>query len=347
MKQTIQLPPEVFQMVQCTHSNFKMIRKDFSQDYTCTNCGYEWSVKPGQTESQGKKLIGKPQSDDDVVNKQPRVLLIGFGWVGQYCGKYFTEAEYVESDGIIYSQDGIKVENQEKFYDLAIISVPTPMNPENGHCDTSIVEEKVHQYRDRVSYFLIKSTAEIGTTDKLAEKYQVNIAMSPEYVGETLGHPLLDSRKDAFQIFGGEKKTTSAIAIMWRTVLSATAPMMLCTAKEAEIIKYCENYWITQRVDYWNDVFDICEALGGEFTTVREGLVLDPRMSRTHSNVYPQNRGWSGKCLPKDMNELARKMREAGKPLVTLEEMILKNAVQYRADYYNKERLLPEKPVWL
>jgi UDP-glucose 6-dehydrogenase len=69
-------------------------------------------------------------------------------------------------------------------------------------------------------------------------------------------------------------------------------------------------------------------------------------MNRTHSNVYPNNRGWSGKCLPKDMNALAYKMREAGNPLMTLERLITKNATKWRGEYKNKERLLPEKPSW-
>jgi len=284
------------------------------------------------------KKLGKPQPDDDVVNKEPKVLLIGYGWVGQYCGKYFKSAD-------IYTSEGWKKEDY-KHYDLAIISVPTPMNEETGQCDTSIVEDVVGKFRYHVDYFLIKSTVEIGTTDRLKEKYDVKIAMSPEYVGETLGHPLTEPRRDAFQIIGGEDEVTSAIAGFWRTVLHANAPILVCRAVEAEIIKYCENYWIMQRVDYWNDVYDICQTLGGTFDRVREGLVLDPRFSRTHSNVYPNNRGWSGKCLSKDMPALAFAMRSNGRPLTTLEHQIKKNATQWRGGYENKERLLPEKPPW-
>jgi len=283
------------------------------------------------------KTLGIPLPSSEVINKEPSVLLIGYGWVGQYCGKYFKEAWYVRSDGIIRKQNRKKTFASTGSwlkdclnFNLGIISVPTPMNPKTGQCDISIVEESVEKYRDIVDYFLIKSTVEIGTTDYLRKKYGVKIAMSPEYIGETLGHPLVEPRRDAFQIIGGEDNITSTIAGFWRTVLSANAPIMLCTAVEAEIIKYCENYWIMQRVDYWNDVYEICNTLGGVFDRVREGLVLDPRFSRTHSNVYPENRGWGGKCLPKDTNALAYKMRKAGRPLVTLETQIKKNTEKWR-----------------
>jgi UDPglucose 6-dehydrogenase len=285
------------------------------------------------------KVLGEPIADSDVVNQEPRVLLIGYGWVGQYCGKYFKNAD-------IYRSSGFEKQTLD-HYDLGIISVPTKMDQVTGQCDTTIVEEMVKKFKGLINYFLIKSTVEIGTTELLKEKYAVNIAMSPEYIGETLGHPLLDARRDAFQIIGGDEKTVTAIARFWESVLHSSAPIMLCTATEAEIIKYCENYWITQRVDYWNDVYEICTILGGNFERVREGLVLDPRLNRTHSNVYPHNRGWSGKCLPKDMNALAYIMRKVGFPLETLECLIKKNKNYWRSEYKNQERLIPEKPLWI
>lgn len=300
------------------------------------------------------KEIGKPESNSDVINKEPKVLLIGYGWVGQYMAKYFKTAHYVESDGIIkQASDNENVEldlldqSNVKHYDLAIIGVPTPMNPETGQCDVSIVEKSVDKYAYFVNNFLVKSTVEIGTCERLENKYQVAVCMSPEYVGETLGHPLLEARRDAFQIIGGNKVAREQVAEYFMTVLHASAPIHLCSSREAEIIKYCENMWIMRRVDYWNDVFEVCETLDGSFQAVREGIVLDPRMSRTHSNIYRKNRGWSGKCLPKDMNALAHKMRSSGNNLPILEHLIERNARQWRSDIKSSEQLTPKKPLWL
>lgn len=292
------------------------------------------------------KVLGKPEPSSDLVNKEPKVLLIGFGWVGQYMGKYFKDAIYIDQSRVFKYQDGKKAP-KPKHIDLAIISVPTPMNPETGQCDISIVEEVVKRYQKIVDIYLIKSTVEIGTTEYLEDKYGVKIAHSPEYIGETLGHPLLEPRRDAFQIIGGDEAVATKIAEYFRLVLNANAPIMIVTATESEIIKYCENLWIMQRVDYWNDVFEICNTLGGNYNRVREGLVLDPRFSRTHSFVYPDNRGWSGKCLPKDMNALAYKMRKTGNPLLTVEFQITKNAMIWRNGYNNKEKLVPDKPIWI
>lgn len=291
------------------------------------------------------KKLGKPNSDADVVNKEPYVLLIGAGWVGQFCNAYFENADYVKSDGIITDKHG-RESNNEK-YELAIISVPTPMDPETGQCDISIVEKCVKDYKDKADYFLIKSTVEIGTTNYLAKKYNVKIAMSPEYIGETLGHKLTEPRRDTFLIIGGQKSTAGKIAEFWRTVLHAKSKIFLCSAVEAEVIKYSENYWIMRRVDYWNEVYDFCELFGANFDIVREGLVLDPRLGRTHSFVYPNNRGWSGKCLPKDMNALYHKLKQSGYDNATLKHLIEKNATVWRASYKDKNQLKPTKKIVL
>jgi len=292
------------------------------------------------------KELGKPQPDSDVVNKEPHVLLIGYGWVGQYMASYFKNAHYVESNGVIKGVATNEEVKMDRPYDLAIIGTPTPMNPETGQCDVSIVEKSVENYREIVDIFLVKSTVEIGTCKRLEMEYNVPVCMSPEYVGETLGHPLLEPRRDAFQIIGGSKKAREKVAEYFMTVLHANAPILLISHDEAEIIKYNENKYLMTLVDYWNDVADQCEALGASFQAVREGLVLDPRVLRTHSNVYRHNRGWSGKCLPKDMNALAYKMRRIGKPLEGLEFLIEKNAYYWRKDYDNKQQLVPYKPSW-
>src|SRR3990172_4946815 len=219
------------------------------------------------------KKLGKPESDSDVVNEEPKVVLIGTGWVGQFCHAYFKNADLVNSKGF--------VKQKYKHYDLAIIGVPTPMNKKTGQCDISIVEESVNKYKDIVDNFLIKSTVEIGTTNYLAKKYNVNIAMSPEYVGETLGHKLTEPKRDTFLILGGTKRVINKIAEFWRLVLHSDSRIFLCSSIEAEIIKYCENYWIMRRVDYWNEVYDFCELFGVSFDMVREGLVLDSRLGRT------------------------------------------------------------------
>ena len=43
----------------------------------------------------------KPQPHREVINEQPRVLIVGYGHVGQQIGRYFTQADYVDEDSVI------------------------------------------------------------------------------------------------------------------------------------------------------------------------------------------------------------------------------------------------------
>jgi UDPglucose 6-dehydrogenase len=279
------------------------------------------------------KELGKPEPDSDVINPEPKVLLIGYGWVGQFCGTYFKNADIVDVSGY--------VKKTLDHYDLGIISVPTPMSG-SGQCDVSVVDSVVEKYKDVVDIFLIKSTVEIGTTDRLLDRYKIKVCMSPEYIGETLGHPLLEPKRNAFQIIGGERNVAEKVAEYWRYVLNAYSNILIVTAREAEAIKYLENYYMMRSVEYWNEVWEVSRSLGLSFTSVREGLLLDPRVSKTHSLVYPSNLGWSGKCLPKDMNALSYTMRESGHPLEILEHMIEHNA-GVRKDYIDNNKLKPDR----
>ena len=69
------------------------------------------------------------------------------------------------------------------------------------------------------------------------------------------------------------------------------------------------------------------------FDNVIEGLKLDPRLGESHWQVpgHDGQRGWGGKCLPKDSQALATAGRKRGEPFHTLEAAIEKNHT-YRDD---------------
>ena len=285
------------------------------------------------------KQIGKPESNSDVLNKHPTTLLIGYGWVGQYIGKYFTEAHWVDDTGVFRRvSDNEEVQPLQK-YELAFIGVPTPMLA-SGQCDTSIVENVVEKYCGLVDYFCCKSTIEIGTCDRLEEKYNVNMCMSPEYVGETLGHPLLAANPVTFIILGGRKEVTKKFAEAWTLVTNAQSNIIQhSSAKTAELNKLMENSFIALKVMFCNEFFGLAEEIGVDYNELREGFLADPRMSRHFTYVYRNNRGFSGKCLPKDLNNLVYSFKHHGVE-AKLIEFILKYNAELRKDYSNSVPLL-------
>jgi UDPglucose 6-dehydrogenase len=287
------------------------------------------------------KTLGKPESNSDVLNKHPTTLLIGYGWVNQFIGKYFTEAHWVDEKGIYYRvSDNKRVKPLDK-YELGFIAVPTPML-DSGKCDTSIVEAVVKSYASKVMNFCCKSTVEVGTIDRLSYENKINICFSPEYIGETLGHPLLEPSKNTFIILGGNKKITKVFADAWTMVTNSYSTIFQVSGKCAELCKLMENSFIAAKVMFCNEFFDLANSIGVDYNELREIWLADPRVGRSHTYVYDHNRGFSGKCLPKDINNLVWYF-DQNHITPKLMKFLLEYNADLRKDYKNSVPLLPEK----
>jgi UDPglucose 6-dehydrogenase len=250
----------------------------------------------------------------EVVNQQPSVLIVGYGHVGRQMARYFTEADYVDEDGVIRRVcDDTPVAGCPE-YDLGFICVPTPPC-EDGRCDTSIVEMAYATWHSIALYWCLKSTVTPGTTEMLG----ANVCFSPEYYGETLGHPLAGVNRDIFVILGGPAPVTRAFAMAWTLVTHANTRIYQTDAKTAELCKLMENSWLATKVSFCNQFYDLALAAGVDWHELRELWLADPRVTRSHTYVYPANRGFGGKCLPKDTANLCAWARAVGEPATLIE----------------------------
>jgi len=256
-----------------------------------------------------------PEPHPEVVNKHPSVLIVGFGHVGQHVARYFTEAHCVDMDGIVRQVRtgcGQFPDTLPERWDLGFICVPTS-EAEDGRCDVSSVFAAFQQWGSRARYWCIKSTLEIGTTERLGP----NVCFSPEYYGETLGHPM--RHQLPFVILGGPRKVTDAFATAWTLVTNSDLRIYQTDARTAELCKLMENSWLAVKVAFCNQFFDLARVAGVDWHELRELWLADPRVSRSHTYVYPDNRGFGGKCLPKDTANLCAWARRAGRPAELIE----------------------------
>lgn len=249
-----------------------------------------------------------------------KIAIVGYGVVGKAMHALFPDA-------LIYNGEKnpvgkLKYEDINKA-DVAFVCVPTPTK-KSGHCDTSIVEEVVSKLKTPL--IIIRSTIEPGTTDRLKKKYDKSIVFCPEYIGETVAHPLKDERARQFLILGGERKDTNQAIEVFKMVYNASVRIRQMTAIEAEVTKYLENRHIAFTVAECNEAYDLCVALGVDYNNVREAVFQDdPRMSPYWTFVYPNNRGFKSKCIPKDIYAIAAKARDAGAPLEITEKILETN----------------------
>lgn len=261
--------------------------------------------------------------------KEPNnVAIIGMGYVGAAMLKIFPDAyQYDEPKGIGNREEVNKC-------GLAIVCVPTPMSETDDEfkkVDLSIVEEVVGWLETEL--ILIKSTIPPQTTDRLVKETGKNICFSPEYVGEGKYQITpwkymspTDPTTHEFQIIGGEKVAREKVHNYFVGRLGPEKFYYLIDALEAEVIKYMENSWGAMKVIFAQEFYELCQALGASYPIVREGWALDNRVERMHTAVFVDNRGFSGKCYPKDLNGIVVKGDEVGSELSLIKTVLRKNA---------------------
>lgn len=234
------------------------------------------------------------------------VAIIGYGFVGKAMKRFFTEALVYDP----FIKDIQATKEQVNKCDVSLVCVPTNMLPD-GSCDTSIVEETLKWLKTPL--VIIRSTVAPGTTAKLQKKYpKLKIVFQPEYIGETAGHPFKDEHNAPFAVFGGTTKACEAAVRLYQTKHAPTIRYFTMTSTEAEIAKYFANTAVGVKVTLCNEFYDICRAFGASYTVVREAFIADPRVGAHGTFVYPDDRGYGGKCLPKDLNAIVHASRKAG-----------------------------------
>jgi UDPglucose 6-dehydrogenase len=232
------------------------------------------------------------------------VAIVGYGAVGKGMHGLFPDA-------VIYDEPlGIGSRDEVNGCRFALVAVPTPMLA-NGAADISIVREVVGWLECEV--IVLRSTVPVGTTDQLITDTGKQIVFQPEYgPAETPDHPFNDLRKVRWAIFGGERRATSAAADLYKSVFSADFTIQQTDARTAELTKYMENAFLAAKVTFCNEFYDIASALGVDYNELRELWLLDPRIGRSHTFVFPDDRGFGGKCLPKDLSAVIRFAQDAG-----------------------------------
>ena len=219
-----------------------------------------------------------------------KIKIYGFGWVGKAMHTMFPKASVHDP-----AQELIALEKA----DVAFVCVPTP-NVGNAELDTSIVEDVVRSCQEKL--IIIRSTVNPGTCDRLEQETGKSICFMPEYLGETVAHPLIDKKSNTFLIVGGQPKARRKVIELFQQVYNANINIRQTTNLEAEVIKLSENRAIAFKVLQCQELYDACESAGVDYYTVREAVYGDdPRFNLWFSFIYPDNRGASSKCIPKDV----------------------------------------------
>ena len=229
--------------------------------------------------------------------------IAGYGFVGTAVHRLLgrnAANTFAIYDKYLSEHSGTEALARLNLCDLVFVTVPTPYDLAQGGCDVSNVREVV----DRLSVpVCIKSTVPPGTIEALTAQTGKAIAYSPEYIGEQPGHPWPEADSAGFIICAGDPTACRLVRAAYRG--GAIPPMRYVetSTAAAQLVKYMENAFLAMKVAFANQFYDLATAANVDYAELRDLFLLDDRVGESHTRVYAE-RGFGGKCLPKDMNAI-------------------------------------------
>ena len=137
-----------------------------------------------------------------------KVKIYGYGFVGKAMHTLFPAA-YV-------SDPSLGMDSDEKC-DVALVCVPTPLL--DGRLDTSIVQDVIESSEEEL--IIVRSTVNPGDCDYWERTFKKEIVFQPEYLGETVSHPLMDQHDRPFIIIGGKPENRRRAIELYQEVYNA------------------------------------------------------------------------------------------------------------------------------
>ena len=242
-----------------------------------------------------------------------KILIAGYGMVGKAHHELLKEQHDIE----IY--DPALGYKHLKAPDAIIVCVSTPPR-KDGACEMKNVYEVIESAADVP--ILIKSTISVEGWDMLVDAFpHKQISFSPEFLRATSA--VEDLQNMDLMLIGGADAcfAVSDDACFWRDVFNVNVEIV--EPRELILAKYARNSFLALKVAFFNQMYDLCDALDVEYSAVAHYTTMDERIGDSHSFIT-EERGFGGHCFPKDISALIKTGQRDNVDL-----SLLKEAVEY------------------
>ena len=256
--------------------------------------------------------------------------VIGQGFVGTAIRVGLENFYTVKTFDIDTSKCNSTLQDVVRQSQIIFQCLPTPMF-ESGECDLSIVEGSIYKVNDiardtkKRPIVVIKSTVPPGTTEKLNNNCSaLDVIFSPEFLTEA--NHIEDFKNQTRIILGGPRPATTNVKTMFRRAFPHI-PIIKTGFRTAEMVKYFINNFLSTKVLFANEMYQICKQMNIDYDKVTEYSLYDQRIGRSHLAVPGPDGdfGFGGHCFPKDLDAMIYLAKQLGVEPDILESVKQKN----------------------
>lgn len=258
-----------------------------------------------------------------------KIGIAGIGCVGNALLEDLVEKSKINNTQII-SYD--KFKNIGSFDDLintefVFLCLPTLYNQElNAYDKTGIYKtcDKLSEIKYQ-GLVIIKSTVEPTTCQNLVQQYHLNIVHNPEFL--TARTSINDIRNQKHIILGKTQNINEEKFNLLHQFYQNNYPdaeISICSSTESESVKIFCNCFYAVKVQFFNEIYLLCQKLGLDYQTVKKMMIKNNWINPMHTDVPgPDGKlSYGGMCFPKDTNALLSFMKENNTSSAVLEATI-------------------------
>ena len=242
-----------------------------------------------------------------------KIGISGLGFVGSAMMLTFIQKGYIEGETLFvydkYKDGGIGCIDGLIHTDILFLALPTLFNFDTRCFDIGSIDDNLKELSGKGynGIVVIKSTIEPLTTQNFCKKYNLNIVFCPEFL----------SAKTAFYDFLNQKhiiigKTDSICEDKLELLINffvenfKNAEITLCSSTEAECVKLFSNNFYSVKIQFFTEMFLLCDKIGINFDKVRDTMLKNSWINPMHTQIPGSdgNISYGGNCFPKDTNAL-------------------------------------------
>jgi|TARA_R110001583_G_scaffold16234_12_gene66279 UDPglucose 6-dehydrogenase len=257
--------------------------------------------------------------------------LVGRGFVGDALYKSFQAKGHSVLSYDKHKQIGSF--SSVESCDVIFLCLPTPFREGTGF-DKSAINETCHKLslRNFSGLVVLKSTIEPGTCKEISDAYKLDVAHNPEFLTARSNYEDFHNQKHIVLGKVKDSQLFNELSVLYMDMYP-DAKVSICSSYESECMKIFCNSFYAAKVQFFNELYLLCNKIGVEYSNVRRLMLSNNWINPMHTLVPgPDGQlSYGGACFPKDTKALERFMQD-NKISHEILSAVIKEREAYRDD---------------